>query len=96
MNDDLAWAGPAAALFWSLSNEVRVQVLLLLRGGEMSSSALQQRLGRRGAGFTQHMKSLVRDGLVVVRHEGHFVHYRLSDRRPAKELYPVARAFRLR
>ena len=94
MNDELAWAGPAAALFRSLGNSIRLQVLSLLKSGEMSRSQIQERLGVTTIVLQQQLARLLRHHLLTVRRDSRALYYALSDRRPAKELEPVVRAFR--
>ena len=91
MNDD--WAGPAAALFRSLGNDMRLRILILLKNGEMSGPQIQERLGV-GLVLQLQLARMVRDHLLTPRRVGKSIYYQLSDRRPATELEPVVRAFR--
>jgi ArsR family transcriptional regulator, zinc-responsive transcriptional repressor len=79
-----AWTLPlstAAFLAKSLSDENRLRVLLSLRKGRLSVSALVETLQLSQPLISHHLKELRRSLLVKVERQGPFVYYELADRR---------------
>jgi DNA-binding transcriptional ArsR family regulator len=70
-----------ADFFRVLGHPVRVRVLQLLRGGELSVGALQEALELDSSGTSQHLAALRKQGLVASRREGTSVYYRVADTR---------------
>lgn len=70
-----------ADFFRVLGHPVRVRVLQLLRGGELSVGALQEALELDSSGTSQHLAALRKQGLVTSRREGTSVYYRVADPR---------------
>lgn len=68
----------AAARFKALGHPVRLQILDLLRGGEVCVCHLEASLGRRQAYISQQLMVLRDAGLVEARKEGLQVYYRLA------------------
>ncbi len=75
-----------ADFFRVLGHPVRVRVLQLLRGGELSVGALQDALELDSGGTSQHLTALRKQGLVASRKEGTSVYYRLKDPRTGELL----------
>lgn len=70
-----------AGLFHALAHPVRLQILDVLRGGEVCVCDLQAALGLRQAHISQHLMELRRAGVVANRKEGPRVYYRAADPR---------------
>jgi ArsR family transcriptional regulator len=70
-----------ADFFRVLGHPVRVRMLQLLRGGELSVGALQEALELDSSGTSQHLAALRKQGLVMSRKEGTSVYYRVADPR---------------
>lgn len=68
-----------ADLFKTIANSKRLQILDLLRPGEMYVTELTKKMGIRKANTSQHMAVLKYTGLVESRREGKNVFYRLSN-----------------
>jgi len=68
-----------AELFKALSHPVRIQILELLRTGEMTVSDLQAELGIEMSSVSQQLAVLRGRQLVVARREGTSVHYQVVD-----------------
>lgn len=66
-----------AEVFKALSDEKRLAVLELLRGGEKCACVLMEDLGMAQSAVSYHMKILCEAGLVTPRQEGKWTHYRL-------------------
>ena len=69
-----------AELLNALAHPIRLQILDLLRQGELCVCDLQLTLQRRQAYVSQHLMALREAGIVTCRKEGLRVYYRLSDR----------------
>lgn len=67
----------AAALFHALSDETRLGVLEMLRGGERCVCELQDALGAAQSRLSFHLKVLKAAGLVTDRREGRWAYYAL-------------------
>ncbi|HEX5820087.1 MAG TPA: metalloregulator ArsR/SmtB family transcription factor [Gemmatimonadales bacterium] len=67
----------AAALFHALSDETRLAVLEMLRGGERCVCELQDALGAAQSRLSFHLKVLKAAGLVTDRREGRWAYYAL-------------------
>lgn len=70
-----------AEFFRALGHPVRVRILQLLRGGEMSVGALQIELDLDSSGTSQHLAALRKQGLVSSRKSGTSVYYSVKDER---------------
>jgi DNA-binding transcriptional ArsR family regulator len=82
--NEKTWAPPlstAAFLAKSLSDENRLRLLLSLRKGRLSVSALVETLQLSQPLISHHLKELKRSLLVKVERQGPFVYYELADRR---------------
>ena len=66
-----------AELFHALSDETRLAVLEMLRGGERCVCELQDALGASQSRLSFHLKVLKKAGLVADRREGRWAHYSL-------------------
>ena len=69
--------GPTARLFHALSDETRLAVLDMLRGGERCVCELQDALGAAQSRLSFHLKVLKEAGLVRDRKEGRWSYYSL-------------------
>lgn len=67
-----------AALFHALSDPRRLRILDLLRSGEQCVCDLQAALDCGQSLLSFHLKNLRDAGLVVMRREGRWSHYRLA------------------
>lgn len=70
-----------AEFFRTLGHPVRVRVLELLKGGEMTVGDLQGELGIDSSGASQHLSAMRRQGILESRKEGTSVYYRVRDPR---------------
>jgi ArsR family transcriptional regulator len=68
----------AVTLFHALSNDTRVAVVDMLRGGERCVCELQDELDAAQSRLSFHLKVLKDAGLVVDRKDGRWVHYSLN------------------
>lgn len=68
----------AAKLFRALSDEKRLRILDLLRGGEMCVCDLQDAMDAGQSLLSFHLKALREAGLVTDRREGRWAYYRLD------------------
>jgi ArsR family transcriptional regulator len=64
-----------------LSNPKRLQILHLLREGEMTVSQLAAATGLRQANVSQHLALMRHRKMVIERREGNAVIYRVTDER---------------
>jgi DNA-binding transcriptional ArsR family regulator len=80
-----AWSQPIhrikAEFFRTLGHPIRVRVLELLRGGEMTVGELQAELEIDSSGASQHLSAMRRQGLLEARKEGTNVYYSVRDPR---------------
>lgn len=67
----------AAQLFHALSDETRLAVLEMLRGGERCVCELQDALGAAQSRLSFHLGVLKKAGLVADRREGRWAYYSL-------------------
>jgi len=68
-----------ASIFQALAHPTRIQILEVLRDGELSVGAILARVGRDQANISQHLASMRQRGLVVNRKEGNQVFYSVRD-----------------
>ena len=68
-----------AAYFQALSEPTRLQILNLLRDGELNVGELAQRCGFTSANISRHLGYLTRQGLVERESRGTSVYYRIAD-----------------
>lgn len=76
-------------VFAMLADVTRVRVLLALRDGEQSVGDLAEALGKSAPSVSQHLAKLRLSRMVLTRHEGTRIYYRLADDH-ASELIAVA------
>jgi len=69
----------------ALSDENRVRVLMMLKGGELCVCQIIEMLGLAPSTVSKHMSILRHAGLVETRKEGRWIYYRLADRKALKE-----------
>ncbi len=68
-----------ASLFQALSHPTRIAIVEVLRDGELSAGAIQEKLGIEQANLSQHLALMREKGIVIPRREGSNVYYRLSN-----------------
>jgi len=68
-----------AKVFKAFSDEKRIQILELLRGGEKCACKLLEYLDIGQSSLSYHMKILVESGIVESRQEGKWTHYKISE-----------------
>lgn len=61
------------------SNAKRLEILSLLRDGEVSANSLLSKTGLSKANLSQHMGLLRSKGVVVARRKGLNIYYRISN-----------------
>lgn len=79
----------AVEVFTMLADVTRVKILLALRDGEQSVGDLAAAVRKPTPGVSQHLAKLRLARMVVARHAGTRVYYRLADDH-ASELVSVA------
>ena len=85
--DFQAHAADAAGFLRVLGNEHRLLVLChLVASGEMSVTALVERVGLSQSALSQHLARLREDGLVTYRRESQTLYYRMCDARAERVL----------
>lgn len=70
-----------AALFRAMGHPVRLQILNMLRGGEVCVCHMEAAFGKRQAYISQQLMVLREAGLIAARKDGLKVFYRLADPR---------------
>jgi len=78
-----------ARLLALLAHPIRLQIVELLRHGEVCVCDMQAALNQRQAYVSQHLMALREAGLVTCRKDGLRVYYRLSDPRILRVLDQV-------
>jgi ArsR family transcriptional regulator len=68
-----------AGIFHALAHPTRVAVAEILREGEVSAGAIQERTGLEQANLSQHLAVMRAKGLVTNRKDGNQVYYSLRD-----------------
>lgn len=68
-----------ASIFQALGHPTRIAIVENLRSGELSSRALQERLGIEQANLSQHLSILRSRQIVANRKEGNQVFYSLRN-----------------
>src|SRR5436190_22823152 len=68
-----------ASIFQALSHPTRIAIVEILRDGELSAGAIQERLALEQANLSQHLTILRNRQMVVNRKEGNQVFYSLRD-----------------
>jgi ArsR family transcriptional regulator, arsenate/arsenite/antimonite-responsive transcriptional repressor len=85
-----------AQLFHALSDETRLEILDMLRGGERCVCELQDKLDAAQSRLSFHLRVLKEAGLVSDRREGRWSYYRITPEALAEvhdftvELQPTA------
>lgn len=67
-----------ALIFKALGDNTRLQIVLMLSGGEMCACKILERFEITQPTLSHHMKILCECGLVISRREGKWSHYSLS------------------
>lgn len=76
---DSKYVDLAAEVFSLLADATRIRIILALRAGELSVSAIAEQVGRSPTTVSQHLAKLRWGRIVVTRQEGTRVFYRLAD-----------------
>jgi DNA-binding transcriptional ArsR family regulator len=79
LGPDSLYVELAVEVFSMLADATRVRIILALRDGELSVSDIAELVGKAPAGVSQHLAKLRLARIVVTRHEGTKVFYRLAD-----------------
>jgi DNA-binding transcriptional ArsR family regulator len=74
----MLWAYKAS-IFHALAHPTRIAILEVLREGEISARAIQERLGIKQANLSQHLAILRSRQIVVNRKEGNQVFYSMRN-----------------
>ena len=69
----------AVEIFTMLADATRVRIVLALRDGELSVNTLADVVGKSPAAVSQHLAKLRLARVVMTRHEGNRVFYRLAN-----------------
>lgn len=68
-----------ASIFQALAHPTRIAAVEVLRNGELSAGAIQEKLGVEQANLSQHLATLRSRQIVVNRKEGNQVFYSLRN-----------------
>jgi DNA-binding transcriptional ArsR family regulator len=68
----------SAELFKLLSVDKRIEIIELLKKGDMNVNAIAERLGITQSAVSQHLRLLKAGGLVINKKKGYWVHYSLN------------------
>ena len=69
-----------ASVFQALAHPTRIAIVEMLRDGELSAGAMQERLGIEQANLSQHLAILRSRQIVLNRKEGNQVFYSLRNK----------------
>jgi len=69
-----------ASIFQALAHPTRIAILEIVRGGEITAGAIQERLGIEQANLSQHLAILRSRQIVAGRKEGNQVFYSLRNK----------------
>ncbi len=69
-----------ASIFQALAHPTRISILEVLREGEVSASAIQERLRIEQANLSQHLAILRSKQIVTARKEGNQVFYSVKNK----------------
>jgi ArsR family transcriptional regulator len=75
-----------ASIFQALAHPTRIAILEVLRDGEVSARAIQERLGIEQANLSQHLAILRSRQIVATRKDGNQVFYSLRNKALTKVL----------
>ncbi|AEF54660.1 ArsR/SmtB family transcription factor [Marinomonas posidonica] len=81
MQEMITQSSQAAMFLKALSNENRLLILCHLLEGEMSVTALNEKLPLSQSALSQHLAVLRKDNLVATRRESQTIYYSLGDQR---------------
>jgi ArsR family transcriptional regulator, virulence genes transcriptional regulator len=68
-----------AEICQTLANPKRLQVISLLKKGELSVGEMVKAMGIGKANLSQHLSSMRQKGILIARREGTSVYYRLAS-----------------
>jgi DNA-binding transcriptional ArsR family regulator len=68
-----------ASIFQALAHTSRIAIIEVLKDGELSAGAIQERIGVEQANLSQHLAVLRSRQIIVNRKEGNQVFYSLRD-----------------
>ena len=75
-----------STVFKALSDERRLRILSLLKGGEKCACVLIEEMDMPQSSLSYHMKILCESGIVSGREEGKWTHYRIDSEGSRKAL----------
>lgn len=76
---DSEFVDVAVEVFRLLADATRIRIVLALRDGELSVNHLAEAVNRSAAAVSQHLAKLRWGRLVLSRHDGNRIFYRLTD-----------------
>jgi DNA-binding transcriptional ArsR family regulator len=82
-----------ASIFHALAHPTRIAIVEVLRDGEISARAIQERLGIEQANLSQHLAILRSRQIVSSRKEGNQAFYSLRNKALVKVLEMMRRYF---
>ena len=82
-----------ASVFQALAHPTRIAIVEILRDGELSAGAIQERIGIEQANLSQHLAVLRSRQIVQNRKDGNQVFYSLRNRMLVKVLDIMRRYF---
>lgn len=71
-------------IFKVLASQKRLEIIQLLKKGELNVSEMTSMLGLRQPNLSQHLSLLRQHKLVSIRRRGHKIYYQLTDKRIAR------------
>ena len=74
----------------ALSNPLRLEIIDVLKDGELAVAELASRMGARQSTISQHLSLLRERGIVAPRKQGQNVYYRIANQRFAELCSMVA------
>lgn len=79
LGPDSSYVELAVEVFSMLADATRVRIILALRDRELPVNSLAELVGKSPAAVSQHLAKLRLARIVLTRHEGTKVFYRLAD-----------------
>ncbi len=79
LGPDSTYVELAVEVFSMLADATRVRIILALRDAELPVNALAEHVGKSPAAVSQHLAKLRLARIVLTRHEGTKVYYRLAN-----------------
>lgn len=73
-------------VFKVLASQKRLEIIQLLKKGELNVGEMTSMLGLRQPNLSQHLSLLRQHKLVTIRRRGHKIYYRLTDKKIARSV----------